>query len=114
MPERLADLRILAPGPDRLADETHALAGMLGGERAHLGDDPRRVAAKLGHVHEGHLAGRALQAGPDLAAAAAGQRDQRGLAPVQAGPDESGDLVDVLGLAAIEERRVAQNAPDRL
>ena len=114
VPGRLADLRGRAPGPDRLADVTHALAGVLVGERADLGDYPRRVAAQLGDVREDHLARHAVQGGADHAGPVAGQRDQRGLAPVQAGPDERGDPAGVLRLAAIEERRVAQTAPDRL
>jgi len=114
MPGRLAALRRRAPGPDRLADKTHPPAQVLVGERAHLRNDPRRVAAELGHVREGQLAGHGIQAGADQVALLAGQRDQRGLALRQARLDEGADRAGVVGLAAVEQWRVAQDAPHRL
>ena len=112
--ERLVDERLVlgaggvllvaAAGPDRLADDARAAAGVFADERVqHPRDDPARVAPVPRHVDEADAAHPATERGAQELEIGAGHRDQDRLAGGHPVLDEGHRGGQVFGGVRVEE-----------
>ena len=108
MPGRLSQFGPAAGGPDRLAHVSHVLPGVQVYERLDTGDDPRRVAADLGHVRELHAPCVGAECVRDEAQPTLRDRDEGGLARGHAVAEERRHRGRVLTRGPVEEPDVPE------